>query len=238
MPSKEGAGFLKTFYEKYGGQSPDPALETLLRGIRLTPYRLRVIYRFVRPDGDFKAFSAFLNQLLPKSALARAEREKLFAELPPDKFSLSDRGYLARLHPLELWLLQYLGQHPQAPRSEVLAQSAAERQEVYRWLFRPARWEAQNKRIRILMEEDAFLQIAKAWQRLGYPFENLVPSYATAIGVSGDTPKALAEVAGILLNDGVRHPAVSIRELQFAQQTPMETSFSARPAAGEQVLPR
>jgi len=219
---EEGSVFLRRFYEKYRGQSPDQALETMLRGIRPTLLRVAVIYRSVRPKADMEAFSIFLNQHVPEALLRSTDLEALYGKYGPDKFSLSDRGYLARVHPLELWLLGYRDRYPGSALSEVLAKSAMERQDVYRWLFRPTRWEAQNKRIRILVEEDAFWEIGKAWQRLGYPFDRLVPSYATAIGVSGDTPKALAELAGILINDGVRYPALAVSELDFAQHTPME----------------
>jgi len=57
----------------------------------------------------------------------------------------------------------------------------------------------QDNRIRTLLEQDAFQRIARRWQRLGYPFDSLTPSYATAIGASGDRPAALAEKAGQLV---------------------------------------
>ena len=119
---------------------------------------------------------------------------------------------------------------------ELVAASAAQRQEVYRWLFKTRYKHAQDKRIETLLEIDAFTQIHRAWQELGYPFAALTPSYATCIGVSGDTPQALAELVGILVNDGMRYPSIGIRQLQFAQATPFETVLSRRPGAGVRVL--
>jgi hypothetical protein len=49
---------------------------------------------------------------------------------------------------------------------------------------------------------EAFVEIHTAWKRVGYPFGYLVPSFATAIGSSADRPAALAELVGIILNDG------------------------------------
>ena len=46
---------------------------------------------------------------------------------------------------------------------------------------------------------------------LGYPFGALVPSYATAIGVSGDRPAALAELMGIIVNGGATPPGIGPR---------------------------
>jgi membrane peptidoglycan carboxypeptidase len=86
------------------------------------------------------------------------------------------------------------------------------------------------------LEEDTFKAMWRAWSRLGYPFGRLVPSYATAIGVSGDTPAALTELMGIIINDGVRYPRTVIRQLRFAENTPMETVLQREPNGGERVL--
>jgi membrane peptidoglycan carboxypeptidase len=233
---EEGRVFLGRFYEKYRGQGTSEALETMLKGTLPTPLRAAVIYRSVRPRADMEAFSIFMNQHVPEALLRSVDLESLYEKYGPDEFSLADRGYLAHVHPLDLWLLAYREQHPGATLSEVFARSETERQEVYQWLFRPSLWEAQNERIRTVLEEDAFREIGKAWQRLGYPFDALVPSYATAIGVSGDTPKALAELAGILTNGGVRYPDLAISELDFAQHTPMESRLAARAGEGKRLL--
>jgi membrane peptidoglycan carboxypeptidase len=73
------------------------------------------------------------------------------------------------------------------------------------------------------MEEDAFARIQKMWARLGYPFDHLVPSLATAIGCSADRPGALAELAGIILNDGAKKPTARFESLQFGAGTPYQT---------------
>jgi membrane peptidoglycan carboxypeptidase len=64
-----------------------------------------------------------------------------------------------------------------------------------------------------------------------------VPSLATAIGSSGDRPAALAELIGIIQNDGVRLPAVRIDTLHFAAGTPYETVLRTNPDLGKRVLP-
>ena len=151
--------------------------------------------------------------------------------------SLADRGYVARVHPLELWLVGYLRRHPGATLSEVPDASASERQEVYAWLFKTRHKSAQDKRLRELVELDAFAQVHRSWQRLGYPFESLTPSYASAIGASGDRPAALAELMGIIASDGVRRPVQRVGALHFARDTPYETRLEPRDAGAEQVLP-
>ena len=59
---------------------------------------------------------------------------------------------------------------------------------------------------------------------------------AGAIGVSGDTPAALADLMGILVNNGVRNPNVKIERLHFGASTPTETVMARQVAPGQQVI--
>ena len=124
--------------------------------------------------------------------------------------------------------MTYLQDHPAATQAEVTAASEAVRQEVYGWLFKSHSTHKQDVRIRILLEQNAFDGILQDWQRQGYPFGHLVPSYGTAIGSSGDRPDALADLMGIVLNDGVRLPIVDLQRLEFAADTPYETDMAIR----------
>ena len=169
-----------------------------MNGVRPTPVRLTVVYRSVKPEATIGQFRTFLRQRLPSSVLPEQAISDLYEQYSQDQFNLQDRGYLARVHPLELWLVGYLRHHPDATLNEVVKASAKERQEVYAWLFKTKAQAAQDKRIAMLMEIEAFNEIHNQWKRLGYPFGSLVPSYATAIGVSGDRPAALAELIGII----------------------------------------
>ncbi|WP_137894725.1 transglycosylase domain-containing protein [Ramlibacter sp. 2FC] len=236
---REGSRFLRGFLAKYQGHAPQQMLEQLVKGLaKPTPVRLAVVYRSWAPEAPFEAFSAFMREHLPADLPRGGEDElrQLYERYAPGRFSLSDRGYLARVHPLELWLLGHLRQHPLATQSQVIAASAEQRQEVYGWLLRSRFKQAQDSRIVQLIEADAFAEIHRSWQRLGFPFDSLVPSYATAIGSSGDRPAALAELVGIIVNDGVRQPAVQLETLHFAADTPYETLLRRRPGEGERVL--
>jgi membrane peptidoglycan carboxypeptidase len=234
---QEGRLYLGRFYEKYRAQSSDQALETLVHGMQHpTPLRVAVIYRSLRPDASLEQFTAFMRAHFPASALLREDPAKLYEKYGPEKFNLSDRGYLAHVHPLELWMLNYLQRHPGAHLKSIQASSAQQRQEVYWWLFKTEHKAAQDNRIRTLLEQDAFREIWKSWRRQGYPFDSLVPSYATTIGVSGDTPAALAELAGIVMNEGVRYPAMKIDQLHFGLGTPTETVVSRDIPAAKRVI--
>jgi membrane peptidoglycan carboxypeptidase len=232
----EGRDFEKRFYEKYRNQTADQALETLVSGVHLTPLRAAVIFRSVRPEAGPEKFNAFLAAHFPAQELAAVKSGDLYAKYGPDKFNLQDRGYLAKVHPLELWLLNYREHHPQASLAEIDAKSTNERQQVYQWLFKSPYKQAQNKRIETVLESDSFAEIHKAWQRLGYPFDSLVPSYATAIGVSGDTPAALSKLVGIIVGGGVLYPTERIQQLHFGVATPFETVMDRRVQPGSRVL--
>ena len=232
----EGRDFLNRFYDTYRDRTTDEMLTLLAERARPTPDALTVVFRSVRPHAVPDELANFLRARLPGKHLERGTMEDLHAKYPPNRFSLSDRGHLAGVHPLELWLVGYLWAHPQTSRASVLAASAAARQESYSWLFKTGLKGAQDTRIRIVLEQDAFARIHRRWQRLGYPFDRLVPSYATAIGSSADRPGALAELMGIIVNGGMRMPTVRIRRLHFAVATPYETVIERKPEAGEQVL--
>jgi hypothetical protein len=161
---------------------------------------------------------------------------KLYRQFSPEQMSLADRGYVAGVHPLELWLAGYLRKHPGASQTQVMQASSAERQAVYSWLFSGNRKLAQDKRILGLLEAEAFVEIHRQWARMGYPFESLVPSYATALGTSADRPAALAELMGILVNNGERKPATRIQSLHFAVATPYETLLQHKPGEPQRVL--
>jgi membrane peptidoglycan carboxypeptidase len=232
----EGRVFIRHFWRKYQSVKPDQTFEHLLEGLRPAPVRYAVIFRSVFPDADLAEFATFMRARFPGSHLTDQAIASLHERYAIERFDLQDRGYLARVHPLELWLVAYLNRHPGASLAEVLDASREERQVVYQWLFRSKARAAQDNRIRTLLEMEAFTEIHAQWRRLGYPFSTLVPSYATSIGVSGDRPAALAELLGIILNDGVRLPTARIEELHFAQDTPYETLMRHARPGGEQVM--
>ena len=65
---------------------------------------------------------------------------------------------------------------------EVVAASGEQRREDYGWLFKSRHRSARDIRVRTMLEIEAFSDIHQRWQQLGYPFDHLVPSLATAIG--------------------------------------------------------
>jgi membrane peptidoglycan carboxypeptidase len=232
----EGSVFLAQAYTRVASLDPDAALAKLYEHRKPSPKAVSAAIRAVDPAADLDEFSARLAALLPDADLPADLIPKLYAQSDPARWSLQDRGYLAKVHPLQLWLLAHLREHPRATLTEVLDASRGERLDAYRWLFRSGHRGAQNRRIRTMLEREAFRRIHAQWQRTGYPFPSLVPSLATALGTSADRPTALAELMGIIASDGVRVPLRRIDSMRFAADTPYETLVAPAPASSEHVL--
>ena len=229
----EGLQFMDQFYRKYSRKNGDELISEALKDRQTNPRRAAWIFRSIRPEASKEQFLAIRGI---HTEPAFPDEISAFNRAAIEPLNWQDRGYLASVHPLELWLVSYLYHNPGASRSDWIEASAEVRQEVYGWLFKRRSKRGQDNRIWQVIEKDAFAEIHRAWQKVGYPFSSLVPSYATAIGSSADRPDALAELVGIILNDGIRMPMASIEKLHFASGTPYETVMERKPAEGVRVL--
>ena len=223
-----GRASIARFYQQYQDSA-------IWRG--RTAAQLAWVYRSVAPEAGIEVFGAFVRTHGAGPAPSGARIAELYDGSDPTGFSIGDRGHLAGVAPLELWLAAYLHQHPGASDQDVLDASASVRQETYVPLVpalptptTPDQWVGSTP------EADAFREIHRSWQRLGYPFASLAASYAIAIGSAADRPDQLAELAGIVLNDGIRYPVRRVEELHYAAGTPYETRLRLSPRSGERVL--
>ncbi|MCP2023179.1 UNVERIFIED_ORG: membrane peptidoglycan carboxypeptidase [Pseudomonas reinekei] len=238
---REGTSFLLKFWKKYRNKDTQERLETFLDGMRPTPIRMAAVHRYLLPQASQESFNAFVRSHLTGAKLTEKLTDerlvRLYEAYGPGAYDLPDQGFIAKVHPLDLWMMGYLLNHPDAKWGDVVKASQFERQEVYSWLFKSRHKGARDSRIRTMLEIEAFLDIHQRWQNVGYPFDHLVPSLATAIGSSGDRPAALAELIGTILNDGVRMPTLRIDSLHFAAHTPYETQLINDPDVGKRVMP-
>jgi membrane peptidoglycan carboxypeptidase len=236
---QESLVYLHRFYVKYRGKTPDQALDALIADMRKSPPKLATALRSIAPDEPFPWFAQRMRAALKNTASASLSDEdlsKLYAKYGVDKFNLNDRGYISRVHPIALWMLAYLRQHPNATEAELRNASRDARMTSYAWLFKTRHHLAQDRRIRHMVELQAYAAIDKSWRALGYPFETVTPSYAAAIGASGDRPDALAQLIGILAGNGKMRRPHSVDTLAFAAGTPFETHFAHAASQGDQVV--
>jgi membrane peptidoglycan carboxypeptidase len=234
---QEGRAYLRRFYVKYQGKTPEEAMELLIQKVQPKVSRFSMLYRSIYPEQDETAFYLFLKSHVKGTDLVNEDIYGLYDKYSINNFDLQDQGYITKVHPLELWLVRYLTTHPKANLDSILTASYEQRQEVYRWLLKSKRKNSQQRRIMTLLEDEAFKEIHKAWQRVGYPFGKLTSSYATSIGASGDRPAALAELMGVLQNNGLRFPTVRFSSLHFASATPYETILNKLPEQGQRIFP-
>ena len=233
----EGRLFLSRYLRAYRNEAPrGEVLGVLGERHTISARRLAWAYRSVFPQGSRDAFGQYLRTYAQDvETLTPSRIETLYLDSNPEGISWQDRGYLAGVHPLELWLARYLHTHPAATYGDILAASADVRKAVYEWLFENSK-RTQDPRIRTILEQEAFNEIHRMWNRLGYPFGRLVPTLATSLGSSADRPAALAELMGILLRDGQRFPTVRIDSLHFGADTPYDTKLEHTVPNPRQVL--
>jgi membrane peptidoglycan carboxypeptidase len=229
---EEAKEVLYRAYQRYQGLPSSAIVNRLLDRHAQSVRHQAILFFAWHPNASEDALAAWLKRYRVKSS----NIHRLFKAYSNPDLNLGDFGYLLSLHPLNVWCAGELTQTPDLAWEELLARSRAARRISYAWLFHPHNRRAQNLRLRIRIEKDAFLRMTPYWQRLGFPFERLVPSYATAIGSSSDRPSALADLMGIIVNDGVRRPTFELRRLRFASGTPYETALEPRLDSDKRAL--
>jgi cell division protein FtsI/penicillin-binding protein 2 len=224
---------LRRAYQNYSNLAPEEIVRRVL-GKGNAERRLAILFFAWRIGASESDLEAWLekNQVAP----ADVDVARLFRAYRNPRLTLADYAYLLSLHPLDLWSAGEMRKQPELAWDTLYAASGEARRVSGAWLLNNRNRRAQDLRLRIRIEKDAFNRMTPYWQKLGFPFKTMVPTYATAIGSSSDRPVALAELVGILVNDGVRRPSASLIDVHFAGGTPYETVLERLPEPGEQVL--
>jgi hypothetical protein len=223
---------LKRFYTRYSGLTLRESVDRMLRG-RPTERRLAMLFYAWYPGSREEDLGEWLHAHLGPTSPARVHR--LARGYGNPDLELPDYAYLLSRHSLEVWSAGELLRTPDLTWTEFLARAEEPRQISSAWLFQPRNRRAQERYLRQRMEQDAFQRMTPYWQRLGFPFP-LVPTYATAIGSSGDRPAALSELMGIIVNDGRRQPVRLVTRLHFAAGTPYETIVTPAARGGKTAM--
>lgn len=230
----EGNQFMKRFYQKYHGKSPAEIRAKLISSIRPTAARIAAGVCYLQPNIPKSELYQVVGEALPGLNLGAADAEALYSRCTQN-YSLDDRGFLTKVHPLELLVARQLFQQPQLSFEDLSEATRTERLEVYGWLYK-SDLQTQNLRIQNLLESEAFDEIHNSWVRLGYPFGSMVPSLASALGASGDRPAALADLMGILVNNGMFRHTYRMTDILMGQGTPYEIQFGLQADEGQRVL--
>jgi membrane peptidoglycan carboxypeptidase len=235
VADEEAKQTLRRAYRKYRDQSADDIVRSLL-GRKIGSLRQLTVLFYAWGEGQGESdLTKWLSHHTGKEVDPRTVRSLIRSYGNPD-LDIADYGYLAGRNSLELWSAGALADNSGLSWEELVERSAEVRRTTSNWLFKSTNRSAQNSRLRGRIERDAFKRMTPYWKRLGFPFARLVPSYATAVGTSGDRPAALADLMGIIVNNGVRKPNLVLRRLRFAAGTPYETVFEPSEVKSERVM--
>jgi membrane peptidoglycan carboxypeptidase len=234
IANKESEHTLYDAYERYRNLDAQAIVQRVLEARRSSLRHLAMVFLAWHPEADVASLDKWLES--QGIRISSEEAGSLFRSYDPGRLNISDYGYLLNRHPLDLWCAGQLIRQPSVSWNDLLKQSEGVREVSSRWLLQSKSRRAQDLRLRIRFEEDAFARMTPYWQRLSFPFDHLVASLATAIGSSADRPIALAELIGSILNDGVRLPTLRVEKLRFAAGTPYETVFEPSVQNGERVM--
>ncbi|MFC3188544.1 transglycosylase domain-containing protein [Shewanella intestini] len=241
---REGGQFVRRFYHQYKGLSPQQRRKQFYATIAADKDSLSAAFRYLQPQANGQQLKDFLQTRLP-TRFSDRQINRLYMKYGEGKFDLANLGYLVRVHPLELWVIKQLNLPYQGGAAttenhiklqELTEQSQAQLIGVYRWLFKTRHQNARDVRIKVMLEVNAFLSIHQRWQKWGYPFNYLVPSLGSALGSSGDRPSALADLMGIIQNEGKMLAKSKVSNLHFAANTPYEVALQHLPQRAKQVL--
>lgn len=232
---EEGGLFLYRAWQRQRNIAPTDLAGHLAEGTRKTPTQLAVIYRSLYPNHSLPQMEAFVRANCTNCGDG-TNFERLYTDYARDRFNLNDRAYLTGLHPMALWMGEQRVDNPNITWQQALDGSSQVRVDIYSWLIDSNNTAGQNNRISTILEKEAFTHIHQYWEAMGFPFDTMVPSLASALGAAGDTPAALAALAGIIQNDGVRQEAIRFREVTLAPNTPYELAFTRPIPQGERVF--
>ena len=230
----EAKQYLARFYYAFRRKGPNDVVKGLLKRRTTSARHLAIAFFAWHPGAGEAELAGWLKER--KVNITESRTRYLTRAYGKPHLTLSDYGFLLRKHPLHLWCAGELIRDPDMSWEKALGKSAMPRRVSSEWLFHPKMRRQQNMRLRTRIEKDAFVEITSVWQRLGFPFKKLVPSYATSIGSSCDQPAALAKLIGIIINDGFYLPPISIRKIRMAENTPYHTIFEVSPESGERVM--
>lgn len=128
--------------------------------------------------------------------------------------SLNDREHLS-VRAMHLRVAALRSEKPDIGYDAARLATRNDRIENYSWLMRDKNFAAQNLRIGIMLDKEAWKVVEKFWQTMGYPYE-LPATLANVLGVGGDNTQSLTSMNAIVANNGMSVQNTSLSRLSFA----------------------
>ena len=178
---REGAAYLARFHRKYKGKSAaeaEDAAAARRAAIGAAPGQ-RAVHDLEPEAGDAQLDALLDAQARPRRRRRRASCARCTTVLRRRCRSPTAATSRACIRSSSGWSATCAGIRGATLAAGRSTPARASARRSTRWLFKTRHKSAQDRRIRELLELDAFAQIHRSWQRLGYPFASLTPSYAT-----------------------------------------------------------
>jgi hypothetical protein len=154
---QDGRIFIHRFYQHHKPLGPGQMADELYARTGHNPMRFTVVFRYLEPRASLEAFVAALHKHVPASAsLGQKALETLYRTYAPDAYSLTDIGYLAQVHPLELWVVKTLRAAPETDLATLYESGMGCASRSTTGCSRPAARTSQDIRIQSLLEVEAF----------------------------------------------------------------------------------
>ena len=242
---QDGAKYFASFWSAYAeAEGEKQVLNKLLERHQedLTPSDYVAMLRWLKPQASLAEIRAYIDDNLIKwrrpilKKIDEDDWERFYRQSAPDKYDLNGRGYVTEIHPMELWIADLRMHHPEVGRESAKKQVNEELDVFYSWLLERDSKRSQNNKIYTMLEEDAFEPIKAHWQRMGWPFDDMIPSLSTALGASADRPEAIAKMMGILARDGKSYPVRRVDAVNIGVDTPYEVRLKQGPLEPTQAI--
>ena len=237
----DAVGHFTKIYKRYKNLDSEQVRDRIFAQLReeTPPAHLAATHRYIYPDASLEEFSVFLAEHTGEkyqSQLGEVAYESLHRRYAKAEYDINDRAYITGIHPIELWMAARLIENPAATWTELRRGAVNLAPEIYTWLKKSNNERLKTRHVYTMLEQDAFVELQKNWKAKGFPFQRLIPSFATAIGVSGDTPSALASLMGVVVNAGKRLPNAEFTRVSLGKDTPYERNYTFAPDRTETVL--
>jgi len=171
IADKESREVLFASFQTHRNLDTQAIIDKLLGSRSKSLRHLTMLFLAWNPDADANRLAQWLES--QGAAVSSDESARLVKSYDPARLNISDYGYLLSRHPLDIWCAGQVLQDPGISWDELLRRSSRVRETASSWLFKTRNRRAQDLRLRIRFEEDAFRRMTPYRQRLGFPLITL-----------------------------------------------------------------
>src|SRR5206468_1683962 len=167
VADEESRRSLHRAYDNYRGLSPETVIRRLLGSSADSPRGLAILYYAWERGRRGEDLGPWLARMgAPVSAAQAARLARAYGN---PRLTVLDHGWLLRRSPLELFAAGQIAADPHLTWEALEERSVEARRAASAWLFQTKNRHAQDVRLSIRIEQDAFARMTPAWQRLGFP---------------------------------------------------------------------